>query len=716
MRRRSFLQCAGTFLATASLPGVLSGCFHERDHESDQSSAFPQGVASGDPRPSSVVIWTHVAPEAVLGEPVLLTAEVALEEGFETLVLQESFPVSAASDHTLRVVVEDLQPDTFYFYRFLVGISMASPTGRTRTAPALDDTREINFAVVNCQDRTHGFYSAYRQLINDDIAAAPERRIRFVLHLGDFIYETGNDPLQQPLDPLFNPITGGLIDQNGDARQLDPFPDGATTAGGITYASTLADYRHLYKQYLADPDLREARARWPFICIWDDHEFTDDAWQSEANYSNVGPGSSTDEPSQRRKVAANQAWSEYIPMDFSNLEGMDRDLHHTHDFTSVEVEDRPNTAVDDDNLADNEDNRNALASLSIYRSLRFGRLLNLVLTDNRSYRSDHAVPEDISGNEPVFLSPRVAMPLELVRQLDAGSTANNDQPLPLIFIGHLIANPRRDAPPGTMLGARQKQWWKETLLRSDARWTIWANSVPLMRFLINASALNLGVPDLILTADTWDGYPHERNELMRFLVENRINNVVSVAGDVHAGFAGTVLDDYDQSLAIATPVVTEVVCPAVSSISQFAGVEALTRIDNPSETERIIRSLVTYDSRDTPIEGNNPFVNNLNTTLLHGVNAALTAARTNSEVEIESAKDPAVNGHLVYADTDGHGYGLFTVSSGKITARLTSVSGINIDTGAENPGVAKLVEFSIPLTQSADSASISEPRIVVNSE
>ena len=715
MRRRSFLKCAGTFLATASLPGALSGCFHGTSRARDQDFVFPQGVASADPRPGSVVIWTRVAPEAIVGEPIHLTAEVALDEGFETLVLQESFPVSEASDHTLRIVVEDLQPDTYYFYRFLVGISIVSPTGRTLTAPALDDTREIHFAVVNCQDRTHGFYSAYRQLINDDIAAAPERRIRFVLHLGDFIYETGNDPLQQPLDPLFDPISGGLIDRNGDPRRLAPFPDGATTPGGTTYASTVADYRHLYKQYLADPDLREARARWPFICIWDDHEFTDDAWQSEANYNNTGPGSSTDEPSQRRKVAANQAWSEYMPMDFSNLEGMDRDLHHTRDFTSVEVNDTPNTAVDDDNVADNEDNRNALASLSIYRSLRFGRLLDLVLTDNRSYRSDHAVPEDISGNEPVFLSPRVAMPLDLVRQLDAGRTANNGLPFPLIFIGRFIANPRRDAPPGTMLGARQKQWWKETLLRSDAHWKIWANSVPLMRFLINASALNLGVPDLILTADTWDGYPHERNELMQFLVENRINNVVSVAGDVHAGFAGTVLEDYDKPLATATPVVTEVVCPAVSSISQFAGVEALTRIDNPTETERIIRSLVTYDSRETPVVGKNPFVNNLNATLLHGVNAALTAARTNSEAEIESAKDPDVNRHLVYADTDGHGYGLFTVGSGKITATLMSVSGINIDTGAENPGVAKSVEFSIPLTQSVDSSSISEPRIVVNS-
>ncbi len=710
MLRRDFLKVAGTFLAGASLPGTLSSCFHNEDGSNGSGYRFPQGVASGDPRPTSVVIWTRVEPHSHSNAPAHVTAEVALDEKFNSLVLQELFEVSSESDYTLRVIVEGLQPDTFYFYRFLIDTDTTSTTGRTLTAPAISDQKEISFAFVSCQDRSHGFYSAYRRMLTDDIAAPTVEQLRFVLHLGDFIYETIDDPLQAPVDEALNAITDGLVDRQGQLRAISPFPSGAVTSRGVHYANTLDDYRHLYRQYLLDEDLQAARARWPFIHIWDDHEFSDDCWQTEANYNDSGEQSSTDEPSQRRKVAANQAWFEYMPVNLLHQEGVDADLHHAKEFTFTEVNNTENTTINEDNLADNADNIDAISTMTIYRSFRFGQWVELTLTDNRSYRSDHPIPEDVSGNSPFFPASRVALPKDLVNLLDAGKTANSGEPPLFVFTGDFILNPRQSSPPGTMLGATQKRWWQSVMARSSARWKLWGNSVPLQRFLLNTSALDIGIPDVLLTSDNWDGYRSERNELMDFLNDNDIRNVISLSGDVHAHFAGVVMDDYDTP-SEPRPTVIEVVGCSVSSITQYAAIERLSRRDQYTNTEQLVRNLVTYQARITSVPEENPLVNNLNNTLLNGVLSGLEAARTNSLPDILAAKSPAVNGHLVYADTDAHGFGLFKVNDRAVTVTLFTLDNVNVDTGLEAPSVKRTVTFTIPHTEAGSNPSISEPAI-----
>lgn len=708
MQRRDFLKLAGTFFVSASMPGVLTSCIHGGGNAA--SHVFRQGVASGDPRSTSVVLWTRVEPKHMLLTSFFVTAEVALDEDFTTLVLQETLEVTTASDYTLRVIVEGLQPDTFYFYRFFVDSDTVSPTGRTLTAPSISDTKPIHFAFVCCQDRIHGFYNAYRRLINDDLAAPADKQIRFILHLGDFIYETRNDPLQIPLDESLNPISEGLIDQHGQPRDIPPFPGGGETTSRIKYANTLDDYRHLYKNYLLDPDLQAARARWPFICVWDDHEFSDDCWQTEANYNDTGEGSGTDEPSQRRKVAANQAWFEYTPVNFINQEGVDADLQHAKEFEFVDVNETANVTIDEENFVNNADNVAAINSITIYRSFHFGQWMELVLTDNRSYRSDHPIPEDISGNSPLFIDARVALPVELINLLDAGKTANNGSPPTFLLLEDFVLNPRRHSPPGTMLGARQKRWWKETMARSDARWKLWGNSVPLQRFLLNVSALGTGLPDAVLTSDTWDGYRTERNELMEFLRNNDIRNIISLSGDVHAHSAGVVMDDYDAK-SDAHPSMVEIVCGSISSVSQFAGVEQLSRRDDFTETERMLRSLITYDARLTSSGGNNPLVNNLNNTLLNGVRSGMVAAQTNSFDDIIAAKDP-VNDHLVYMDTDAHGFGLVEVTESSMTVLLATIDSINNDPARVSPQLKRTATFTIPFTEPGDEPSISPPTIM----
>ena len=707
MKRRDFFKLAGTFFASASLPGLLSSCFHGSGNA--VTHLFSQGVASGDPRPTSVVLWTRVEPISAFLSSFFVTVEVALDEEFTTIVLQESFEVTATSDYTLRVIVQALQSDTFYFYRFNVGSDTVSPVGRTLTAPALTDAKSIRFAFVNCQDRTHGFYSAYRKLINDDLAASVDQRIRFILHLGDFIYETRDEPLQAPLDEMHNQISEGLVDKDGRARNVPPFPNGGETKEGIHYAATLDDYRHLYKHYLLDPDLQAARARWPFICIWDDHEFSDDCWQTEANYNDSGEGSSTDEPSQRRKVSANQAWFEYTPVNLSQLEGVDSGLQLAKEFVFADVSESTNLSINEENFVDNADNVAAINSMAIYRSFRFGQWMELVLTDNRSYRSDHPIPEDISGNSSLFLDARVALPVELVNLLDAGKTANSGSPPTFLIVEDFVLNPRRHSPPGTMLGAVQKQWWKDTMTRSPARWKLWGNSVPLQRLLLNVSALGVGFPDTLLTSDTWDGYRTERKELMRFLQDNDIRNVVSLSGDVHAHFAGIVMDDYDADGNVS-PSMVEFVCGAISSVSQFVAVERLSRLDGFTETEEKLRSLITYDARLTTSGGSNPLVNNLNNTLLNGVNSGVAAAQSNALDDIASARE-SVNDHLVYADTDAHGFGLVDVGESSISVTLTTLNSINIDPAQESPQLKRSATFTIPFTQPGGEPSISPPII-----
>jgi len=659
---------------------------------------------------------------------VPIVCEVATTRDFSQLVSNQAFQVDSSSDFTLRVLLEQLEPDTHYYYRFIINDDVTSITGRTRTAPALHQQTPIRFAFVSCQERLNGFYNAYRRMIIDDDNRTPDEQIRFVLHLGDFIYETRNESYQQPVDENNNPMAGGLLNGAGEQRTMPPFPHGGVTSSGIEYAKTVDDYRHLYKHYLSDPDLQAARARWPFIGIWDDHEFSDDCWQTEANYNDTGNNSNIDEASQQRKVAANQAWFEFIPANLAQSETPQEDLVHTKPFEYVSVNNVANDTVNEENMADNADNLAAINSMSIYRSLRFGQCLNLVLTDNRSYRSDHAVPESISGNFDFFLQPRVAVPLYILNQLDAGKTANNNNPHTHIYVGDVVPNPRLDSPPGTLLGSVQKQWWKDIMRHSDSDWNVWANSVPLMRMLLNMNSLSRSVPDLVLSADTWDGYVTERNELMSYLLTNDIANVVSFSGDVHAHMAGVVMQDYElfhnvETSHEALPAMAEVVCAGISSRSQFSVVEEFTRIENPNELERSIRSLITYDAVDatetmtTPLsspQASSPKstrINNLNNTLLNGVQSGLVAARTNANSDIQQLRNPLVNGHLKYIDTDANGYGLATVTGENISVELLSITTVTVDSDISDPEVKRTATFTIPKTDLAGTATISEPRI-----
>ena len=226
----------------------------------DPERAFPQGIASGGPTPSGVILWTRVAPDVYdPDEPVAVV--VAHDEDMEETayrgIIADSEAIRA-HDHTVKVDLDgELDPDATYHYRF-VHDGVASRVGRCRTLPAPDASPErVSFAVLTCQNYQNGYYGAYHHVAEEDVD--------FLVHVGDFIYESATDHFT------------GLGSPDLPDRQL-------SLPSGNDRAHTLEDYRYLYRTYKSDRFLREALRRHTLIPAWDDHEIANDIyWDPEAD-------------------------------------------------------------------------------------------------------------------------------------------------------------------------------------------------------------------------------------------------------------------------------------------------------------------------------------------------------------------------------------------------------------------------------------------------
>lgn len=109
-------------------------------------SAYPfsLGVASGEPLPNSVVLWTRLAPDPLNGGgmpsyPVAVRWQVATDERMRHIVRQGTAIATADLGHSVHAIAQGLQPGRWYWYQFRVG-NEVSPVGRTRTAPAQNDS------------------------------------------------------------------------------------------------------------------------------------------------------------------------------------------------------------------------------------------------------------------------------------------------------------------------------------------------------------------------------------------------------------------------------------------------------------------------------------------------------------------------------------------------------------------------------------------------
>src|SRR5438034_869515 len=251
----------------------------------------------------------------------------------------------------------------------------ARPMARAaRPAPGADDPRPVRFAFVSCQNVNQGAQHAYRRMIYEDERAPVAERLCFVLHLGDFIYEIVWYPEDWPQ---------GMYDRR--LRDIVRYGNGEKVAD-FHVPTTVDDYRAVYRAYLHDPDLQDARARWPFVCMWDNHEYSWLGWQGLQVFDGKV------RPAQTKKVAANQAWFEYQPARIVKPSGAG-----LGEFKPPKVVDAPIEKFDEHGLGQEPNNLAAINSLVGYRALRFGRNVELIITDQRSYRSEE--PSGLPGAE-----------------------------------------------------------------------------------------------------------------------------------------------------------------------------------------------------------------------------------------------------------------------------------------------------------------------------
>ena len=274
--RRRFLTASGAAVGLAPA-GSLADPFTARASVPASDDPFSLGVASGDPLPDAVVIWTRLAPRPL--EPFggmdrkkfPVTWIVAEDEGFRRPVARGTALAYPEHAHAVHVDVIGLRPAREYFYRFAAGPHL-SPVGRTKTAPApLSHVSAFAFAFASCQNYPSGFYTAYRHMAEEDLDV--------VVHLGDYIYEGGGQ--------------GSLGRGHLPAREI----------------CSLDDYRIRTAQHKTDPDLQRVHARHPWIVTWDDHEV-------DNNYADEVPGGNdqTSDEFLVRRANAYRAYWEHMPL------------------------------------------------------------------------------------------------------------------------------------------------------------------------------------------------------------------------------------------------------------------------------------------------------------------------------------------------------------------------------------------------------------------
>lgn len=233
---------------------------------------FYHGVASGDPLPDRVIIWTRITLDPPV-DPVSVSWQMATDTLFTNIVASGNATTSVDIDYTIKVDVTGLQPDSWYYYRFEYN-GNRSITGRTHTMPSGSNVDSIRLAIVSCSDYQNGYFNAYR-----DIALRND--IDYMLHLGDYIYEYG--------------ASSSLSDRNHEPA---------------TEIITISDYRIRHSLYKLDSDLRLVHQQLPMIAVWDDHETTNNSWRDGAE--NHTPGTEGDW--QIRKKSGVQAYLEWMPI------------------------------------------------------------------------------------------------------------------------------------------------------------------------------------------------------------------------------------------------------------------------------------------------------------------------------------------------------------------------------------------------------------------
>jgi alkaline phosphatase D len=290
--RRNFLTKSAT-LAAVTGSATLVAC---GSSSSDLPPAqFLYGVASGDPLTDRVILWTHAKrPNSEVD--VNLTWQIASDYGFTSIVNSGTLVATNSAGNTAKVDATGLTAGNTYYYRFTDETGAVSPVGTTRTLPAAT-VSSVKFAVFSCTLYSAGFFNVYESALSSGA--------QYAVHLGDYIYEYGSDPSK------FG---------NTDATTT---PSGTAVSLGRVVAPandivSLSDYRTRYALYRLDPNLQALHAKMPWITVWDDHEFANNAYMTGAqNHDPLTQGDWI-----TRKNIAAKVYHEWMPIrtpDSTNL-------------------------------------------------------------------------------------------------------------------------------------------------------------------------------------------------------------------------------------------------------------------------------------------------------------------------------------------------------------------------------------------------------------
>lgn len=510
INRRSFLSYLSSTAVTPFL--TLSLGFIPQAQGLSQPSSweqadsfFPFSVTSGDPTDTGVILWTRLNPTALNGTESLFF-EISTDIDFSQPVFLgevKAEEISFLNDYTVKVDLDgQLQPNRFYYYRFIYG-SVTSRIGRARTAPSPGmQVDSLKFGLVTCQDLSSGYYDALRHL-------AEQSDIDYVLHLGDFIYEYEVSPRSS--------------DSDLSASNL------VTTSGR---ASTLEEFRTIYKAYRSDQHLLRAMENHTWIMTTDDHETSNNCyWDYERDTLGAPDHVFTEQQNFEGlfelKRGAQQAWMEYTP----SRVYVDWNASHPHQFNRI------------------------------YRRFYFGDLVDLYMLDTRTYRDAHACGEE------TFL--QIILPLGCSKFSDENRS---------------------------ILGNNQRDWLLNGLAESTSKWRLLGNQTFMARL-----GLELGNFKLPLNMDAWDGFWHERQQLLRELQSNGVNNLIVATGDMHTHICSNLKIDH----ADVNPfnennyVGAEFMTPSVTSEGLVGIITNILNLDIPSNYQPLFEDLITAAVRVT---------------------------------------------------------------------------------------------------------------------
>ena len=498
--RRRFM--IGMGVAAATLPSVVRAA-------AAPDAIFTHGVASGDPLSDRVILWTRINP--ALGQRVQINWEVALDDGFTRLLRRGRVLALATNDHTVKVDARGLPAGATLYYRFSTTTGQRSATGRTRTLP-VGTLDTLKLAVFSCSNYPAGFFHAYAEASRmDDVFAA--------VHLGDYIYEYARD---------------GYASEDAATLGRESLPDSELI--------TLAHYRERYAQYRSDPDLQALHAAMPWICVWDDHEISNDTWKDGAENHD----SATEGDFALRRAAAIKAYHEWLPIRPPQADRWQR----------------------------------------IYRSFTFGSLVDLHMLDTRvigrDLQLDYASYFGATGFDAARFGADMANPhrqllgteqQQWLSQQMAASQAT------WTLLGQQVLMGRMNIPAPLVLGQISFGAYSQLLFKAQTN----------PGALTAAEQAILAQPAIPYNLDAWDGYAVARETLLG-TARALQKNLVVLAGDTHNAWASDLQDLQGRQVGV------EFATPGVSS----PGLEAYFPNENPTAVaaglSQIIGPLVYADT------------------------------------------------------------------------------------------------------------------------